>query len=136
MDNGDDAAGGNRADANNVLWPARTQCSRAACQNRPVERRSNGLAHQVAWLGAGIVSVGYALGALAIATGPGAGSTYAGLSTVSAALTALAGLGLIGTGVLLGITARFARQGHLGLLAGFLWFAPIWIGWDGGPPGL
>ena len=29
---------------------------------------------------------------------------------------------------------RSLRIGDLALLAGFVWFAPIWVGWDDGPP--
>jgi signal transduction histidine kinase len=87
----------------------------------------------LARLAAGAVAGAYGLGALAVARGPGGGTTYAGQSELVAALAVLAGLALVGAGVVTSL-ARQARVGDLALLAGFLWFAPIWAGWKGGPP--
>ncbi len=37
-------------------------------------------------------------------------------------------------GVVTSLARRGGRIGDLALLAGFLWFAPLWAGWKGGPP--
>jgi len=75
----------------------------------------------------------YALGALAVARGPGASWTYAGSSSLTATLAVAAGLGLVTAGLLLSFGPLFAAESRIVLLAGFAWFAPFWVGWDGGP---
>jgi signal transduction histidine kinase len=88
----------------------------------------------LARLAAGAVAGVYGLGALAVARGPGETRTYAGESELAAALTVVAGLALVAAGVVTSIARQGKRIGDLGLLAGFLWFAPVWAGWKGGPP--
>jgi signal transduction histidine kinase len=88
----------------------------------------------LARLAAGGVAGVYALGALAAARGPGERTTYAGESELAAALVVVAGLALVAAGVVTSLARRSGRIGDLALLAGYLWFAPLWAGWRGGPP--
>jgi signal transduction histidine kinase len=45
----------------------------------------------------------------------------------------VAGFGLVGAGLLTSFTRHEGRLGDLALLASFVWFAPVWIGWQEGP---
>ena len=83
---------------------------------------------------AGLAALTLALGALAIAEGPGQDTTYAGHSGVAATLTLGAGVALILAGLATSLFGRVGRIGDLAVLAGLVWFAPIWVGWDNGPP--
>jgi len=83
---------------------------------------------------AGLAGVGFGAGALAIATGPGRFTTYAGSSAAGAIFTLCAGLGLIAAGLATNPGRRSGRTGDLALLAGFTWFAPTWAAWQDGPP--
>ena len=87
----------------------------------------------LARLAAGAVVGAYGLGALAVARGPGERTTYAGASELAAALTTVAGLALVAAGMVASLGRQGRRIGDLALLAGFLWFAPVWAGWNGGP---
>ena len=82
----------------------------------------------------GVVGLGAAAVALAIAEGPGRYVTYAGSSGGGAALTLLAGLCLIAAGLVTSLGRRPGRTADLALLAGLAWFAPVWVGWQEGPP--
>jgi len=92
-------------------------------------RRTN-----LARLVAGPAALAVGLGALAVAQGPGRFTTYAGRSSSAAALTVAAGLALVAAGLVTALDRRAARIGDLAVLAGLVWFAPVWVGWDGGPP--
>ena len=112
---------------------ASTDCAPgAACHNRAVTavliRRGN-----LARLAAGPVALAVGLGALAVAQGPGRSTTYAGRSSMIAALTVAAGLALVGAGLVTAFDRRTTRIGDLAVLAGLVWFAPVWVGWDNGP---
>ena len=82
----------------------------------------------------GLLGLGAAAGALAIAEGPGRFVTYAGSSGGGGALTLFAGLGLIAAGLVTSLGRRPGRTADLALLAGLTWFAPVWVGWQEGPP--
>jgi signal transduction histidine kinase len=88
----------------------------------------------LARLAAGPVALALAFGALAVAHGPGTFTTYAGRSGLTATLTVVAGLALVGAGLITASGGQAGRIGDLAVLAGLLWFAPVWVGWDGGPP--
>lgn len=45
-----------------------------------------------------------------------------------------AGLGLLGVGLLVWLDRPGSSQGLVAALAGVAWFAPDWVGWEGGPP--
>jgi signal transduction histidine kinase len=92
-------------------------------------RRAN-----IARLAASAVALAYGLSALAVASGPGELTTYAGRSELAAALAVGAGLALVAAGVVTSFARPAGRIGDLALLAGFVWFAPFWAGWNGGPP--
>jgi signal transduction histidine kinase len=94
-----------------------------------VMRRSN-----LARLAAGPGALAVGLGALAIAQGPGRFTTYAGGSSPIATLTVAAGLALVVAGLVTSFRHPAKRIGDLALLAGLVWFAPVWVGWDKGPP--
>jgi signal transduction histidine kinase len=88
----------------------------------------------VARLAAVPAALAVGLGALAIAQGPGRFTTYAGRSDVDTALTVAAGLALVAAGLVTSFSRRTARIGDLAMLAGLIWFAPVWVGWDNGLP--
>jgi signal transduction histidine kinase len=88
---------------------------------------------KLARLAAGPVALAVSLGALAIAQGPGRSTTYAGRSNLTATLAVAAGLALVGAGLVTALDRRTARIGDLAVLAGLVWFAPVWVGWDNGP---
>jgi signal transduction histidine kinase len=88
----------------------------------------------LARLAAGAVVLAVGLGALAVAQGPGRFTTYAGRSGLTATLTIVAGLALVAAGLLTSFSHLAARIGDLAVLAGLVWFAPVWVGWDKGPP--
>ena len=83
---------------------------------------------------AGLLAFAAGAGAVAVAEGTGRSTTFAGASASGAALTLAAGLGLIAGGLVTGLGRRAGRTGDLALLAGFTWFAPVWVGWQEGPP--
>jgi signal transduction histidine kinase len=87
----------------------------------------------LARLAAGPAALAVGLGALAIAQGPGRFTTYAGRSGLAATLTVVAGLALVVAGLVTALGRRAGRSGDLAVLAGLLWFAPVWVGWDKGP---
>jgi signal transduction histidine kinase len=91
-------------------------------------RRAN-----LARLAAGLVALAVGVGALAIAQGPGRSTTYAGRSGLATALTVAAGLALAVAGLVTSFSRRTAHIGDLAVLAGVVWFAPVWVGWDKGP---
>src|SRR5919106_6456628 len=113
------------------LWLARGPAN-TAMQNRRMARSSIrwGFAARLVF---GLVAVASGLGALEVAQGPGRGTTYAGHSDLAAALDLGAGLALVLAGLVMSVGPRGRRIGALALLAGFVWFAPVWIGWEGGP---
>jgi signal transduction histidine kinase len=87
---------------------------------------------------ANLVRVGVALVGLACAIvmwsivhGSGTFTTQAGRSDLAATLFVAAGLGLIAAGLVTGL--RRYRIGVLSVLAGVVWFAPVWDGWERGP---
>jgi len=83
-------------------------------------------------LAAAPAAVAYAVTAIWVARGPGRYGTYEGASARMATLSALAALSLVAAGLFVSL-ARRPRAGDLAVLAGFVWFAPVWIGWEGGP---
>jgi signal transduction histidine kinase len=88
----------------------------------------------LARLAAGPVALAVGLGALAVAQGAGRFTTYAGQSGLTAALTIATGLGLVAAGLVTAFSRPTGRIGDLAVLAGLVWFAPVWVGWDKGPP--
>ena len=104
-----------------------------ACHNRAMTavliQRAN-----LARLAAGPAALAVGVGALVIAQGPGRLTTYAGRSSLLATLTVAAGLGLIVAGVVTSFGRPAMQIGNLATLAGLVWFAPVWVGWDKGPP--
>jgi len=88
------------------------------------------------WVGrlaAGAIALAAGLGTLALSNG-GIGTTYMEKSAETEAIFVAAGLGL----VLAGMAGSFSRPGwriaDLAVIAGFLWFAPAWVGWHVGSP--
>jgi signal transduction histidine kinase len=88
----------------------------------------------LARLAAGPVALAVGLGALAVAQGPGRFTTHAGRSGLAATLTVAAGLALVLAGLVTSFSRPAGRVGDLAVLAGLVWFAPVWVGWDKGPP--
>ncbi len=89
---------------------------------------------RLARLAAGLAAFAFGLGALAIAIGPGRHTTYAGASALDAALALGGGVALILAGLVSSFLGPAGRMGDLAFIAGVAWFAPIWVGWDNGPP--
>lgn len=71
--------------------------------------------------------------ALGLAQGAARFTTYAGASGLATTLFILTGLALTAAGIVTSFTRPGRRIGALALIAGFLWFGPVWIGWQGGP---
>jgi signal transduction histidine kinase len=92
-------------------------------------RRAN-----LARLAAGPTALAVGLGAVAVAQGPGRFTTYAGGSGLTATLTVAAGLALVVAGLVTSLSHLAGQTGELAVLAGLVWFAPVWVGWDKGPP--
>ena len=88
----------------------------------------------LARLAAGPVALAVGLGALAVAQGPGRFTTYAGRSGLTATLIVAAGLALVVAGLVTSFSRPAGRIGDLAVLAGLVWFAPVWVGWDKGLP--
>jgi len=88
----------------------------------------------LARLAAGPAALAVGLGALAVAQGPGRLTTYAGRFGLIATLTVTAGLALVVAGLVTSFSRPAGRIGDLAVLAGLVWFAPVWVGWDKGPP--
>jgi len=86
----------------------------------------------LARLAAGPVALAVGLGALAVAQGPGRFTTYAGRSGLTATLIVAAGLALVVAGLVTSFSRPAGRIGDLAVLAGLVWFAPVWVGWDKG----
>ena len=80
---------------------------------------------------AGALGVAYVVVAMAIARGSGTTTTYAGHSALAAWCFASAGIALVAAGVATGRTR--SSLGALAIVAGVVWFAPVWEGWEGGP---
>ena len=81
-----------------------------------------------------VLAGGYAAGSVALVFGTMAPTTYAAASLTAAAATLSAGLSLLAGG-LTGWWRQPARgPGGVVLALGVVWLAPVWVGWDGGPP--
>ena len=89
---------------------------------------------RLARLAAAPTGLAVAVGALLIAAGPGMFTTYAGRSGLAAGLMVAAGLALVLAGLLASLTSQAGPAGDLAVLAGIVWFAPVWVGWEVGPP--
>ena len=103
------------------------------CHNHGVPHMSASWARP-ARIAAAPIGLAIAVGAFLIAQGPGVFTTYAGRSGLAAGLTVAAGLGLVLAGLLASLTSRAGPAGDLAVLAGIVWFAPVWVGWQVGPP--
>src|SRR6516162_1668169 len=103
-------------------------------QAAPVRLAVPGRLAGSARVAAGLAGLAVAVGAMAVAAGPGRYTTYAGSSATGAVLTVCAGLGLIAAGLVICLARRPGRTGDLALLAGLCWFAPVWVAWQDGPP--
>jgi signal transduction histidine kinase len=103
------------------------------CHNHGVPLMSASWARP-ARIAAAPIGLAIAVGAFLIAQGPGVFTTYAGRSGLAAGLTVAAGLGLVLAGLLASLTSRAGPAGDLAVLAGIGWFAPVWVGWQVGPP--
>ena len=114
-----------------ALWPARRP--RLTCHNRVVASRWANWQH-AARLGAGLIAgaTGLAVFVLPQPTDLPA-SSYTGHSLEAAALFVAAGLRLTLAGLAASRTRQAPHLGDLAMLAGFLWFAPAFVGRHGGP---
>jgi signal transduction histidine kinase len=119
------------ASTNTGIFPVDTQAG--GCHNHGVPRVSASWA-RLARLAAAPIGLAVAVGALLIAQGPGMFTTYAGRSGLAAGLMVAAGLALVLAGLLASLTSQAGPAGDLAVLAGIVWFAPVWVGWEVGPP--
>jgi signal transduction histidine kinase len=85
-------------------------------------------------LASALLAVAVASVGMAIAEGPGQSTTYAGASAAGAVLSVTAGLGLALAGVVTALGASQRRIGDLAMAASALWFAPLFVAWQEGPP--
>jgi signal transduction histidine kinase len=85
-------------------------------------------------LAAAPIGFALAVGAFLVSRGPGMFTTYAGRSGLAAGLMVAAALALVLAGLLASRASRPGPAGDLAVLAGLAWFAPVWIGWQLGPP--
>jgi signal transduction histidine kinase len=85
---------------------------------------------------AGVVALAAGLGTLVLQYGdsPPRFTAYAERSGLPETLFVAAGLGLALAGLVTSFTRPGWRIADLALVAGILWFAPAWVGWDLGPP--
>src|SRR5258708_7485084 len=81
-----------------------------------------------------LVAVAGATVGMAIAEGPGPSTTFAGAIAAGAGLRWAAGLGLALARGVTSFGASLRRLGDLGMAAGALWFAPLFVAWQEGPP--
>ena len=88
----------------------------------------------MARLAAGLSVLLFGAGALAVAQAHGTRTTYAGSSPEAAVLTAVAGFALVLAAAFLSSRRSSMPLSGLALLAAIAWFAPIWVGWNGGLP--
>jgi signal transduction histidine kinase len=105
----------------------------SGCHNHRVPRVSASWA-RLARLAAAPIGLAVAVSAFLIAAGSGMFTTYAGRSSLAAGLMVAAGLALVLAGLLASLTSRTGPAGDLAVLAGIIWFAPVWVGWELGPP--
>src|SRR5688500_4263378 len=82
-------------------------------------------------LGGAVVGSGAA--ALRLVQRRGLPRPSAGHSPRPATLTLLTGCGLVLAGLAMSVSGASRRIGDLTQLAGFVWFAPVWVGWNQGP---
>ncbi|HET8948913.1 MAG TPA: hypothetical protein VFN44_00335, partial [Solirubrobacteraceae bacterium] len=61
-------------------------------------------------------------------------TTYAALSGLASALGLAAAIALVAAGALAWREPAGGALGPVMLLAGIVWLAPDWVGWEGGPP--
>jgi signal transduction histidine kinase len=61
-------------------------------------------------------------------------TTHAGASVAAEAADLAAGLSLLGAGLLVALHRSGRWSDLVVVVAGLAWFAPDWVGWDGGPP--
>ena len=114
-----------------ALWSARRP--RLSCHNLVVASRwanPQHAARRVAGLIAGATGLAVFVVPQPTEEPP---SSYAGQSLAFAALVVAAGLGLTLAGLVTSRTRRAPYFSDLAMLAGFLWFAPAWVGWHDGP---
>jgi len=83
---------------------------------------------------AGLLGILVGAGALSVSLGSGRFTTYAGSSAAAAALTFAVGISLAVAGLTTSLGRRGVGPGDLALMAVFTWFAPVWVGWQEGPP--
>src|SRR5262249_3883944 len=74
----------------------------------------------------------YGIAAESVAAHYGRLTTYAGSSGWLLALELAAGWGLVAAGLVTWRLRPGIPVGPLAVAAGFAWFAPDWVGWDGG----
>ena len=60
-------------------------------------------------------------------------TTYGGASMPFALLEVVVGIGLLAAALLLLAERSTAVLGALAVAASTTWFAPVWVGWEGGP---
>ena len=103
-----------------------------ACHNRDVMvllQRSN-----PARLAAGPIALAFGSGALAVALGPGRLTTCRRTLRPARDPHRDGGFALVLAGLVTSFSRTAERIGNLAVLAGLVWFAPLWVGWDRGPP--
>jgi signal transduction histidine kinase len=94
----------------------------------------SGLERDVVGNGASLLVATYAAASIAVALRPNPPvTTYAGASPLAAAVDVAAGVGLVLAGGVLVRQPERRGSGRLALVLAVLWFAPDWVGYEGGP---
>ena len=94
--------------------------------------RVHSLLARWAVVGAGLLTLAVAASVIVIAQGPGGATTYAGRAPSVAALTVAAGLALVAAGIASWFGLQRRSIGWLAILAGLMWFSPVWVAYRGG----
>jgi signal transduction histidine kinase len=83
---------------------------------------------------AALAALAYGFGALSVADRTGEFTTYIGSFPQAGALVLAAGLALVIAGLAASLLRVAGGLGDLAVAGGYLWFYPLWVGWEGGPP--
>ena len=100
------------------------------CHNRVVRRAGVSAVCRVVAAAAGTITVA---ASTTLVDGE-RDTTYAGAETSFAVIQVVAGVSLLVGGLMLLAARASAGLGALGVLAAVVWFAPVWVGWEEGPP--
>lgn len=118
------------------MWLAAVHSSTFGCHNpRVAARLSTGSPLHLIRFSGPVLGLAFAIATIIVIrfTVPWA-TTYSGQSAAALGADLVAGFGLMVLGMLVRREGQEDTSGLLALLAGVVWLAPDWIGWQDGPP--